>query len=146
MFLRSSHFLAFAASLCFALACSDDRGAASSYAEGQSNHPLVLRLFDACSRGDVELLEKTLARASLTQLHRLFASPDSAHPNHLLKVAGILARVPVPHCTAGNETAAGYRLECQNLGHDLALEVRIEDGVEKLLLPALDSTDWARLR
>jgi hypothetical protein len=128
------------------LACAqrDDHG--SSSGEGSAaNHPLVVRFFDGCQRHDPELLERTLARASLSQLDRLFVGDGGTRRSRLLKVAGILARVPVPQCKAGEKTEVGYRLSCQNLGRELTFEVIGEGKGERLLLPAVPEELFSRL-
>lgn len=144
MSFRSSHLIV-ATACCLALACSDDRAPDPAPGGEVAGHPLVTSLFDGCAKGDVKRLEEALADSSLSLIDHLFAVPGSTRHSRLLEVAAILARVPVPRCSAGERSADGYRLNCRNLGRDLYLEVRIEDGVEKILLPAVDSAVWDRL-
>jgi hypothetical protein len=129
-----------------ALACTQkaNRGSSSDDGDG-SNHPLVARFFDGCQRNDAELLEKTLAKESLSQFDRLFVGDGGTRRSRLLKVASILARVPVPQCEVGEKTGRGYLLNCQNLGQELAFEVTVEGKEERLLLPKVPEDLFARL-
>jgi len=126
--------------------CSEpgDRAPSASAEEGD-NHPLVVKLFDACKKGDVGTIEETLATESLAQLDRLFALSGNTRKARLSKVAGVLARVPVPHCKSGDMSEHGYQLDCHNLGQSLELEVIVEQTRETILLPEVPSDLWRRL-
>lgn len=128
-----------------AVACGPETESGPAAATTATNHPLIVELFAACAKGDVERLERSLSEESLAQLDRLFAANGSTRKSRLLRVAGILARVPVPSCEAAEKTGNEYRLVCRNLGRDLTLGIVLEEGEQKVLLPPVPSGLWSRL-